>query len=915
MMQSNLATGWRFINKNGEFELDNPQQTSYLYFPLANEAGMMSAITPLLHGDIKSTHNTFLMSPVSVEDLHNSRSARNFWIYSDTFGVWSATGNSPAQLVQNFSADSTEKVKMTGGFLWHQVSRENSKLGLKAEITNFVPVTAAKIELMKVKITNIGIKELKITPTAAIPIYGRSADNIRDHHHVTSLLHRISVTQNGIEVQPTLSFDECGHRVNRVAYGVLGAEGDGAAPLGFFPLIEEYIGEGGTLEWPEAVVKNVNNYYQSGIKLEGFEAIGGLRFQDTALQPGQYRSYIIAMVISDNGNGFSALASDYCSEIKFDMYLKQNQEFWEEKLNRLQFNTGNDDFNQWLKWVTLQPILRRIYGCSFLPHHDYGRGGRGWRDLWQDCLALLVMDPATVSDLLFNNYAGVRIDGSNATIIGSKPGEFSADRNNISRVWMDHGAWPFLTTLLYLNQSGDLEFLLKEQTYFKDRQLKRSKDIDLEWKPGDGNQLKQQNGVIYRGTILEHILLQNLVQFFNVGDHNNIKLEDADWNDGLDMAPAQGESAAFTAFYGGNLLEINNLLLELPKKTGIKEVELASEILTLLDSFSEKVDYNSISQKRNLLDTYFESCRHTVSGTKIKVPLAALAADLANKGNWIAEHLRAEEWLTNAAGYSWFNGYYNNDGERVEGDHPSGTRMTLTGQVFAIMNDIATHEQVAEVVRAVNHYLNDPKIGGYRLNTNFGGIQLNLGRCFAYAFGHKENGAIFSHMAIMYGNALYKRGFVKEGYQVFNSLYQLSRNFEKSRIYPGIPEYINEKGRGMYHYLTGSASWILLTMLTEVFGVKGKLGDLMLEPKLIRAQFDSSGTASVATIFADRRLNIVYQNKSFRDYGQYKIKAVTIDGKPAENTGTDQFALISRSKISGLNGKNTHQVVVELGSL
>ena len=43
-------------------------------------------------------------------------------------------------------------------------------------------------------------------------------------------------------------------------------------------------------------------------------------------------------------------------------------------------------------------------------------------------------------DLLLNNCAGIRIDGTNATIIGSRPGEFIADRNNI-QVWMDHGTW------------------------------------------------------------------------------------------------------------------------------------------------------------------------------------------------------------------------------------------------------------------------------------------------------------------------------------------------------------------------------------------------------------------------------------------------------------------------------------------
>jgi len=53
---------------------------------------MMSAITPLLHGDIKTGQNTFLTPPVSVEDLHNSRSARDFWVFVEGVGPWSAVG-------------------------------------------------------------------------------------------------------------------------------------------------------------------------------------------------------------------------------------------------------------------------------------------------------------------------------------------------------------------------------------------------------------------------------------------------------------------------------------------------------------------------------------------------------------------------------------------------------------------------------------------------------------------------------------------------------------------------------------------------------------------------------------------------------------------------------------------------------
>ena len=83
--------------------------------------------------------------------------------------------------------------------------------------------------------------------------------------------------------------------------------------------------------------------------------------------------------------------------------------------------------------------------------------------------------------------------------------------------------------------------------------------------------------------------------------------------------------------------------------------------------------------------------------------------------------------------------------------------MTLTGQVFPLMAGIANDEQVDRVVQSVNQHLRDPKFGGLRLNTDFGAIQPALGRAFSFAYGEKENGAVFSHMVIMYAYALYLR--------------------------------------------------------------------------------------------------------------------------------------------------------------
>ena len=74
--------------------------------------------------------------------------------------------------------------------MWQKLTRTSKKYDLQSEITSFVSVDGTT-EIHLIKITNLSEEEQEVTPIAAIPVYGRSADNIRDHRHVTSLLHRV----------------------------------------------------------------------------------------------------------------------------------------------------------------------------------------------------------------------------------------------------------------------------------------------------------------------------------------------------------------------------------------------------------------------------------------------------------------------------------------------------------------------------------------------------------------------------------------------------------------------------------------------------------------------------------------------------------------------------------------------------
>lgn len=867
----------KYLDKRGTFTLDNPDLTSYMYFPLANEAGMMSSITPDLGGDIKLDQNTFLLEPVSSENLHNNKSSRNFWVYVKGKGAWSATGRSAKQQAKLFE-DDKEQVKLTAGIMWHKVERESQEIGLKSTITTFVPQSEDKVELTKFEITNITDEPLEITSTVAIPLYARSASNIRDHRHVTSLLHRTYTVKNGIMIYPTLTFDERGHNKNTIFYGALAKEetnGEMISPISFCPVSEEFIGHGGSFENPYMIMKNEPLPYKAGEQIDGFETIAAIRFQDAILSPGETKTYIVALGYGESEADITEIGKKYLITKHFDKSLEDTKEYWQNKIN-VSYNSADNDFDNWMHWVNFQPMLRRIYGCSFLPHHDYGKGGRGWRDLWQDCLALLIMEPEQVRQMLIDNFGGVRFDGTNATIIGSKQGEFIADRNNIVRVWMDHGAWPYLTTSLYIQQTGDIEFLREENTYFKDSQICRGEDKDTRWNDARGNKQMTTDAEPYRGTVLEHLLVQHLTSFFDVGEHNHIKLRGADWNDGLDMADERGESVAFTALYGGNLKNLAKDIKAYSDKTGKETVTLAKELLILLDADSSV--YDNVGGKNGILDEYCQTVRHIISGEKVEVECDKLCSILNGMSDWISNHIRETEWTTDKEGYSWFNGYYDNSGKAVEGDFESGVRMMLTGQVFSIMSEVATDKQVQEIVKAADKYLYDEAIGGYRLNTNFNEVKTDLGRMFGFAFGHKENGAVFAHMAVMYANSLYARGFAKEGFKVIDTLYKHCKDYNLSSIYPGVPEYVNQRGQGMYHYLTGSASWLLLTVLNEMYGIKGELGALRLQPKLLAKQF-SNGMASASCMFRGVDITVTYQNPFGLEAGAYTVKEIYIDGE------------------------------------
>ena len=918
-------SGYKFIDKHGSFEMKNPQHTSGLYLPVSGNTGLRSAVSPDFGGDAKLDQNHFLVAPKSISNLHADRDTRNFYVvYEDD--LWSACGASARQEADRFT-ESEDDVTLTAGRMWQTVTRRDVKRNLTATVTIFSLLDASS-EIMNVTLKNDSEGEISFTPVAAVPVYGRSADNLRDHRHVTSLLHRAYACEGGVVVKPTLSFDERGHQKNDTAYFVLGADEKGNKPQEMIADADLYLGEGGTFLRPASLLKNREDskaWQKAPFEVQGKEMIGALKFAKATLKPGECISFQIAIGCAEmaketpfGARYMEELKNSYvkraleviASKEKAEAELSEIKNYW-NNLTNIHVKTGDESFDGFMEWIAFQPQLRRIYGCSFLPHHDYGRGGRGWRDLWQDCLALLLTDPDGVRKMILSNFQGVRIDGTNATIIGDKPGEFKADRNGIPRVWMDHGFWPFLTLKLYMDQTGDLDILSEEVSYFKDSLACRAEKRDELYDESQGVSQMTDGGELYKGTVLEHLLLQNLTAYYDVGDNGNIRLRGADWNDALDMATHKGESVAFTCGYAGNLKDIADYIRSYMEKSSIKSIRLAPAIKALVFEEDEKVLGTPQGKKKFLFD-YMEKVSHSISGDKDDTDLEEIAKALEKKSELLMEQIRKNEWVTDSEGNGFFNGYYDDNGKKVEGefDTPDGKnlRMMLTGQVFSVMSGTAKDEAVSDIIKSADKYLYSEGLGGYRLNTDFKALRTDLGRMFGFSYGDKENGAVFSHMAVMFGNGLFKRGFAKEGFKALDSLYQASANFDVSRIYPGVPEYFNADGRGLYNYLTGAASWYLMTIVTENFGVRGLRGDLLIEPKLLLHQFDDKKEAAITLPFGGKTFRVIFRNQEGKDFGQYSIGSVSVDGSALDNI-SGKRAVIDHGFIEKLDATE-HEVEV-----
>ncbi|MCL2485742.1 MAG: hypothetical protein FWF00_06565 [Endomicrobia bacterium] len=817
--------------------------------------------------------------------------------------LWVRPQGEKAWLVNNYDLTETEtfEPKYEMGLGYVKFSGKNKKYGLSVNATVFVP-NDEMAEVWTVEIQNTSSKPVTLDFIPAVPIFGGSRSYVEYHRDVVRLYNKSKITDH-IEILPGLEWIEGSTGPSDICYFMGSETQKGRKGNRFYSDRETFLGPNFSWLKPQAVLNNEAPKAQC----YGKEAVGAIEFKNITIPAGKSEKFVVVTGIAfDGSKGAQKLLKkfDYAGAQKA---FQELNDFWNERTSRVVITTGNKDFNNsWNKWWCYQLSMRYWFGNTGHPQTDYGTDFAGWRDFWQDMMAATVIDPKGLEERTMHTLSGIRIDGTNATRFFARTKEFGSD--DVNGLWCDHPYWTFQTVKILINFLGDHKFLFRDGiSYFKDLYINRGETKDENWKKGVIGSHKTIKNTDYKGTVAEHILVQLLTMFYDVGNNNLLKQKRADWNDAVDQV--KGENVTFTFGVALDCNELADILEKSAKHENISEIEVFEE-LTLLISKNAKGDVPA-KERQKTLEKYLNKVNGKISGKKVKIKVSDIIKDLRNKAEVSLANAHKKAWNG-----SYYSGYIFDNGKPVDTifkknalskKNPSSDdfEMMLMPQTWSLVSGAADKAGVSDkVIDSVLKHLYDKKVGALKLNyPPYLKFDKTIGRITGFAAGTKENNALFCHANLFFVWALLRRNKADEAYKIFSGVNPLSHEQYEFKAGPWIPEYYvssdnpNIAGRGEYPILTGSAAWTRYLFQNFFFGVRGELDGLRIDPKL-PANKDFAET-SLSIKFRGAQYNIKFMNKALKKNS--KVIEIIVNGKKIEGNLVAPF------------GKGTHSVEVYLG--
>lgn len=318
-------------------------------------------------------------------------------------------------------------------------------------------------------------------------------------------------------------------------------------PDGFDCLRDKFIGLYHTEDNPVAVI----NGQCSGSFEKGNNHCGSLQ-KNIVLQPGE-EIRLVFMLGEGNREQGEKIKKKYSDLANVDKAYKQLEEYWEEKLSRLQIKTPNEGMNTMINiWNLYQSEVNIMFSrfASFI--EVGGRTGLGYRDTAQDAMTIPHSNPDKCKERIVQLLNGLVSEGYGLHLFSPEWFEEKKDKkkpfksptvipginkkdiiHGIEDACSDDALWLVPSIVEYIKETGEIEF------------------ADMEINYADKG----------RDTVYDH--MKSILDFSarEVGKTGVCKGLRADWNDCLNLGGGESAMVSFLHYWAiNNFIELAEYL-------------------------------------------------------------------------------------------------------------------------------------------------------------------------------------------------------------------------------------------------------------------------------------------------------------------------------------------------------------------
>ena len=318
-------------------------------------------------------------------------------------------------------------------------------------------------------------------------------------------------------------------------------------PDGFDCLRDKFIGLYHTEDNPVAVI----NGQCSGSFEKGNNHCGSLQ-KNIVLQPGE-EIRLVFMLGEGNREQGEKIKKKYSDLANVDKAYKQLEEYWKEKLSRLQIKTPNEGMNTMINiWNLYQSEVNIMFSrfASFI--EVGGRTGLGYRDTAQDAMTIPHSNPDKCKERIVQLLNGLVSKGYGLHLFSPEWFEEKKDKkkpfksptvipginkkdiiHGIEDACSDDALWLVPSIVEYIKETGEIEF------------------ADMEINYADKG----------RDTVYDH--MKSILDFSarEVGKTGVCKGLRADWNDCLNLGGGESAMVSFLHYWAiNNFIELAEYL-------------------------------------------------------------------------------------------------------------------------------------------------------------------------------------------------------------------------------------------------------------------------------------------------------------------------------------------------------------------